>query len=97
MENVIRIEIVTDGLEMREVIALLGEIGVSGYTLIPRVEGRGGRGWQGGDQLTDAFANSAVMTACDPVTAERIVSRIRPLLKRHGGICLLSEARMVKH
>lgn len=96
MENVVRVEIITNGLEMREVTALLDEIGVTGYTVIRRVEGRGERGWQGGDQLTDAFENGYVMTACDLPTAERIASALRPLLKRHGGICLFSEARLLR-
>ena len=97
MQSVKRIEIITDTLEMREVCRVLDEIGVSGYSVIRDVTGRGERGVQSGDDLTDVFKNSLLLTACPPERVSDIVTAIRPLLKRRGGICLVSDALWVLH
>ncbi|HEX9998472.1 MAG TPA: hypothetical protein VGB45_15140 [Abditibacterium sp.] len=97
MQNVKRVEIITDALEMREVVRVLDEQGVSGYTMIQSVIGHGGRGSQSGDDLTDVFKNSLVITACPPERLEALVEAIRPILARRGGVCLVSDAMWVVH
>jgi nitrogen regulatory protein PII len=97
MQNIKRVEIITEALEMREVIRVLNEQGVSGYSVIPTVVGKGERGAQSGDDLTDVFKNSLLITACAPERVEALVEAIRPILKRRGGICLVSDAQWVIH
>lgn len=97
MKTVKRVEIITDALEMREVCRVLEESGVSGYTIIREVTGKGERGVQLGDELTDVFKNSYLLTACGPEQIEAIVEAIRPLLKKRGGVCLVSDAQWVRH
>lgn len=97
MQNVKRVEIITDALEMREVTRVLDAQGVSGYTVIPNVVGKGERGAQSGDDLTGVFQNSLVITACSPERVEALVESIRPILKRRGGVCLVSDAQWVIH
>jgi len=97
MENVKRIEIITDALEMSNVCAKLDAVGVSGYSVIKDVVGKGDRGSQLGDELTDVFKNSYLLTTCDAAGLEALVKAIRPILKRHGGICLVSDAQWVEH
>ena len=97
MQAVKRIEIITDTLEMREVCRVLDRLAVSGYSVIRDVTGRGERGVQSGDDLTDVFKNSMVVLACPPERLAEIVEAIRPILKRRGGICLVSDAMWVMH
>ena len=97
MQAVKRIEIITDTLEMREVCRVLDRLAVSGYSVIRDVTGRGERGVQSGDDLTDVFKNSMVLFACPPERVQEIVEAIRPILKRRGGICLVSDAMWVVH
>ncbi len=97
MEAVKKIEIVTDSIELRNVVKLLEELGVSGYTVIRDVEGWGGRGVRSGDGFTDVFKNSYVMTACPPDRVGDIVAALRPILTRVGGIALVSDCHWVKH
>ncbi len=97
MQNVKRVEIITDALEMREVVRVLEREGVSGYTVIPNVVGKGERGAQSGDDLTDVFKNSMLITACDAARVTALVEAIRPLLARRGGVCLVSDAQWVIH
>jgi nitrogen regulatory protein PII len=97
MQNIKRIEIITDALETREVCRVLDSVGVNGYSVVRDVTGRGERGVQSGDELTDVFKNSLVLTACAPERLEALVDAIRPILKRRGGICLVSDAQWVMH
>lgn len=97
MQAVKRIEIITDSLEMKEVGTVLEAHGISAFTVIKNVTGQGERGVQSGDDLTDVFKNSYLLTTCRPEQVEEIVNAIRPLLKRRGGVCLISDAHWVVH
>ena len=97
MKPVKKIEIVTDSLELRKILQLLEEAGVSGYTVIREVTGKGERGVRAGDELTDVFKNSYVMTACPEDQVSQVVEVIRPILKRFGGVCLVSDAQWIMH
>lgn len=97
MEAVKRIEIITDSLELRELLALLKACGVSGYSVFHHVTGAGERGEQRDDELTGASANACVLTACPPAQVPAIVEAVRPVLKRRGGVCLVSDAQWVRH
>jgi nitrogen regulatory protein PII len=97
IESVKRVEIIVDTLQAPKVLRMLGKIGVSGYSVINDVTGKGGRGLQAGDELTDVFKNTYILTACSPEQMETIVNAVRPVLKRFGGLCLISDAVMVEH
>lgn len=92
-----KVEIVTDLLELATISSALEDLGVSGYTIVRDVTGYGGRGRRSGDEITGVFQNSYVMTVCTPEIAQRIVEMIRPILKRYGGIALVSDCLWVKH
>ena len=89
--------IITDALEMREVTKVLEEHGVTAWTIVRDVVGRGERGVQSGDELTDVFKNSILITACPAAQAENLVEAVRRILKKRGGICLVSDAMWVRH
>ncbi len=97
MQNVKRVEIITDALEMREVVRVLEAQGVLGYSVIPNLTGHGERGAQSGDDLTDVFKNSLLITACEPEHLTSLVEAIRPILARRGGVCLVCDAQWVVH
>ncbi|NJM10521.1 MAG: transcriptional regulator [Synechococcaceae cyanobacterium SM1_2_3] len=97
MQPVKRIEIIMDFPELAKIVKILDGLGISGYTVIRDVTGSGDRGLRSGDELTDVFKNSYVMTACPEEKMQEIVDAIRPLLKRFGGICLVTDAHWVIH
>jgi len=97
MEAVKRVEIVVDSVEVRRVTEVLDELGVSGYTVIPTLTGKGERGRRDGDGVSGVFANAYVLTACLPGQLRALVEAVRPLLKETGGICLVSDAEWVQH
>jgi len=97
MQAVKRVEIVTDTLELDRVLQLLTDAGVSGYTVIRNAEGKGHRGLRSGDDVTRVFQNSYVLVACSPEQVTQVVAAVRPVLKRVGGMCLVSDALWVLH
>lgn len=97
MQAVKRIEIITDSLELKELLHAIKACGVSGYTVIHSATGAGDRGEQLGDDLTGASNNAYVLTTAGPEEVEALVETIRPILKRHGGVCMVSDALWLKH
>ena len=97
MKPVKRIEIIIDHVALRHVTTLLEKEGFGSYTVIPETTGKGDRGARSGDGLSGEFNNAYLLLACPDSDAPRLVELIRPLLKKFGGICLLSDAEWVKH
>ena len=97
MQVVKRVEIVIDTLELDRILALLDKAGVSGYTVIRNAEGKGHRGIRSGDDLTSVFQNSYVLTTCSEEQLAKVVAAVQPVLKRIGGVCLVSNALWVMH
>ena len=97
MRPIKKLEIVIDTPHLDEILRLLDRAGVSGYTVVHDVTGRGERGERSGDDLTDVFTNCLVLAACSPETIEAAAEELRGVLRRHGGICLVSEAAWLAH
>lgn len=91
-----RIEMVLQQDVIEEIAKKLDALGVSGYTLIQDVLGRGERGLRTGIGL-GAFEYHHLLIACEEAQVEPIVEMVRPYLKRFGGMCLVSDAQWVIH
>jgi hypothetical protein len=92
-----KIEIVVNTLHKEKLVSLFRQNGIDKYTLIDEVKGKGNRGWQDGDGLTDSFKNSYFLVACTVEEMEKLKEPLRIFLKKCGGICLISEAEWLKH
>jgi len=97
MTPVKRIEIVVTSLAVPRITEALGRAGLTAWTVVRDVAGVGDRGVRAGDELTDVDRNGLVVAACQPEQLARVVDEVRPLLKRFGGICLVSDASWVLH
>ncbi len=97
MKHVKRLEIIIDAPELPTLLALLRAKGVSGYTVISPVTGSGGRGYRRNDEPGGGSGNACVLTAVSNEQAEEVIESIRPVLKRRGGICLVTDAQLVIH
>lgn len=96
MAPVKRVEVMIGALQLGRLTAALDEARAPGYTVLPNARGRGRRGVRAADELTDALKNVYVLIVCPPEDAERIIGAIRPVLKRAGGICLVTDAERVE-
>ncbi len=89
-----RIEMVLNQDVIEEIAQKLDTLGVSGYTVIREVLGRGERGLRSGVSL-GVFQYHLLLLACEDVQVEPITEMVRPYLKRFGGMCLVSDAQWV--
>jgi nitrogen regulatory protein PII len=97
MKPVKRVEVVVDTLAVPRVLRALESCGVSGWTVVREVQGRGDRGLREGDELTGISGNGYVLTACDADDLPRVAEAIRPILRTFGGVCLISDAAWLVH
>lgn len=97
MKAMKKVEIVIDSLHIHRIVEILERKGVSGYTIVKDVQGKGDRGIMAGDEVTDVFKNSYIFTVCDEKTSMEIAEEIKPLLKKIGGICIISDVLWVSH
>ncbi len=97
MQPIKRVEIIIDSVEIEKLKTLLDKKGVNGYTIIKNITGKGDRGVKSGDGLTDVFNNVYVLIACTDKEMDLFVDDLRKLLKKFGGICLVSDAIWIKH
>ena len=92
-----RLEIVIDAAHTPELIRVVKDAGVPGYTLLRDVQGSGDRGDRSGDGLSNVYRNCYLVTAVSEDIAQTLVEAIRPLLQRYGGVCLMTDAMLLKH
>jgi nitrogen regulatory protein PII len=92
-----KVEIVVNRPYLEKILEFLEKVGVKGYTVIEDVKGLGDKGFMGGDEITDTFKNSYIFTVCDEETAKKIEDGIIPLLKKYGGICVISDVKAYIH
>ena len=97
MQNVKKVEIIVDTFHIDDVLSILEQVKVSGYTVIKNTSGKGDYGIAY-SSLDFEFTNSYIMTVCtDETQLNRLVELITPLLKKFGGICLVTESQWVVH
>ncbi|RFP63013.1 MAG: transcriptional regulator [Limnothrix sp. CACIAM 69d] len=92
-----RVEIIVSSLELEEILEMLDGLKFPGYTVIRDASGKGDRGEFTND-LGREFGNCYILTTCQDVTQlDQLVTLLRPILKRVGGLCLVSDAALVIH
>jgi len=95
VQAVKKVEIIIVDLEIDAVLDILNQVKVSGYTVIKNTSRKGDRG-VANDDLGTVFSNSYIMTVCtNEKQLEQLVDTVTPLLRKIGGICLVTEASWV--
>lgn len=76
-------------------MAILEKAGVSGYTVIEDVTGKGDRGRVINDFATQTFTNSYVMSICTEQQKQKLVEVTEPILTKFGGVCIVSDVQWI--
>lgn len=94
LESVKKIEIIVSYLEVSSVLKILKKNGIERYTVINNVSGCGEHGCHGDDLIT----NSYIMIICpSSELAEQLTDAMQPLLKKLGGIFIVTDAQWIAH
>jgi len=91
-----KLEIVIEALELPRVLADIERAGASGYTVLPHVTGKGGRGVREDADLTDVFRSVLVTVVGSPAVITVIVEAVAPLLSTFAGILVVSEVQVLE-
>ncbi len=94
LQSVKKIEIIVSYLEVPSVLKILKKNLMKNYTVINNVSGSGEHGYSGDDLIT----NSYIMVICiEPETVEKLSTAMQPLLKKMGGIFIVTDAQWIAH
>lgn len=96
MHEVKRIEIVSDSVELGKILDGLEQGGVSSYTVIRNVVGKGVRGNVFDDSAVTMLDNTYVIAFCAPEVVKPVVEKVRPILNKFGGSCWISDAMEIR-
>lgn len=92
-----RVEIIVSSLELKAVLAHFEEIGVTGYSIIRNVIGKGDRGRVDEEEELGLLGNDYLLASCSAEQAAMLQRMLLPILQRYGGICLVSDAEWLVH
>ena len=92
-----RVEIIIDAIHAEGVLEQLRGLGAEGYTVVRGALGWGDRGERAGGDISDVFTNWLILTTCQPEQTEAWGAALQPVLKRHGGLMLVSDADSLDH
>ncbi|WP_430794790.1 P-II family nitrogen regulator [Trichormus azollae] len=90
-----KIEIITTFLELQKILRILDSAGVSGYPIIEDVIDKGHRARVIDYLEGHALTNGYIMTICSEEQEDQVVEAIRPILKKFGGVCVVSDAKLI--
>lgn len=96
MHVVKKIEIFSDSVELGKIISGLEKSGVSSYTVIRNVAGKGVRGGVFDDSAVTMLDNAYVMAFCSPDIVKAVVETVRPILNKFGGSCFVSDVTEIR-
>ncbi|MBN8589115.1 MAG: transcriptional regulator [Rhodothermia bacterium] len=95
MKPIKKIEIITPSIKLPELMSILDQNGIRGYTVIHASVGKGTRGLAYDDDLVGTSGNDYLFTLCTDEEVEVLVPVIKPLLVKYGGIFLISEVAVI--
>jgi nitrogen regulatory protein PII len=96
MYAVKRIEIMSDSIELGKMIKALEKAGVTKYTVIRNVAGKGGKGATSSDLEMTMIENDYVVAFCVPELLESVIAAIKPILNKFGGACYISDSMEIR-
>ncbi|UXE58972.1 MAG: hypothetical protein KA717_24150 [Woronichinia naegeliana WA131] len=97
MQEVTKVEMIVDHAVFKDVLKLLDQAKVSGYTVIDETSGRGDRGESCSD-FSCFFSGIYIMTVCtNEKQLNYVTEHLNPYLKKAGGVCITSNAQWIEH
>ena len=90
-----KVEVVVNGTDVQSVQSIFEETGVSGFTMIGNVSGRGHTGYHEGRlAFNDRDGLSMLITVAPDDKAANLIERLRRLLANRPGVMFVSETQV---
>ena len=98
MHLVKRIEIIASSRETDKILEHLDEAGITGYSVIRDVVGKGDWGEVSDDSDfgSTTLSNVYILSFCAEDKVKPIVERVQPFLNKFGGVLYVSDAMAVR-
>jgi nitrogen regulatory protein PII len=92
-----RIEIIVEAPALHRLTDRLNQAGVTGYTIVPVLAGRGLEGtWSAEGLAGDAGRLVMVISIVDAAKADDVLDRVYTLLARQIGIVTVSDVQVIR-
>lgn len=91
-----RIEVLVDAPLVQRIADAAGDVGITGYTLLPTLGGSGHRGRWSDDQVTGAEAKVMLIAVTSEEKAAAFTDALAPLLDSHGLLLMTSVVDVVR-
>jgi nitrogen regulatory protein PII len=90
-----RLELITNALELAKITRALDQLGVTGYSVIRNVIGKGQHGKASDDIDATTLSNVYVLIICPETQVPTITAAVKPILQRHGGIAWVTDIQQL--
>jgi nitrogen regulatory protein PII len=95
LQRVNKVEIIIDHSFLEDLLKILDAVRVTGYTIIEDTSGKGERGLSCSDYHC-AYHGNYIMTVCtNEQQLATVLEKINPILKKSGGICLVTPSHWI--
>jgi nitrogen regulatory protein PII len=91
-----RLELILPSAELEIVLEKLDRYGVTKYTIVDNIDGKGDRG-SSSDEFGDRGQNVYILIACNTETANLVCQKMTTFLERFGGMCLVTDSSWLVH
>lgn len=92
-----RIEIIIEMPLLRRVMDLFDKAGVSGYSVLPVIAGRGQTGaWSADSQVGDAGHMMAIVSIVDAAKLDDILEAVAGVVRRQIGLVTISDVAVLR-
>jgi nitrogen regulatory protein PII len=97
VRSVKKVEITIPAIELKKITKIIDRAGITDYTVIKNVTGKGERGNIVDDLEIADMGGDYILAICDESNLQELIDGVRPLLKKYGGMCIISDAHFVLH
>jgi nitrogen regulatory protein PII len=87
-----RLEIIIESIKVEKIAEILEDAGVSGYTIVGNIMGKGPHGVKDHNCKAKIFENTYIFTVCTQIQVDSVIPKVREILKYYSGACFISEA-----
>ena len=97
MQEITKIEIIVEQVQIPRILNLLQQLNISGYTLIKDIIGSGIHGEYDGQELSDLMKNSYFIILIPEEKANALVQLAKPFLTKCGGVIMSSRVNWIHY